>query len=650
MAEHTGDFENEFRREIERVLGAAPETIIMDGNPHRFPIEGHKGKPGFYIGRQGPPESAIFGNWAVDGGAYHRWPDKPLEQMTAVERKQAVAQREKDTARWKKARAELNTEARQTAKTILKYAKPANANHSYLVSKGIRPHGIFTSEKGDLVIPLRNVRGELQSLEFIREDGSKKLLFGGAKKGNFHRIKKAKDAPDTIYIVEGYGTGASVFGATGCETVVAFDAGNLLPVGMEIRKVYPKATIVFCADDDRWTKGNPGIKFAKAAAKATGAFMVSPVFKNLQGKKLTTDFNDLHQREGLEEVRRQVFGEKWVSVKKESKVTNLSGAGCGGVYVREYPPIMWAVRGIIASGVSLFAGKPKHGKSALVLNIAITIATGGKALGVIDVKPGTVLYFALEDTERRVQTRLRKMYPCGDVSLLDNIRLYTRCPPMDDGGLDALDGEIAKYPDTRLVIIDTLKMFRPSDTGKKSIYDKDYDPISQVKTVADKHNVPILFVHHVRKGEAEEIFDTVSGSFGLTGAVDTIMVLERKSNKTDAVLHIQGRDVQLTELALRFYPDTFSWILRGDAHDVQDSEEQQQLYDFLKDETDGKAMGPTEVAKRTGLNASFVKRNLLKFSKHGIVERIDGLYRLLDLREVPVGELGALGLKTPFYE
>lgn len=341
----TGDFETEFRREIERVLGSAPETIVMDGKFYRFSVKGHKGKPGFYIGHRGPPERGGYGNWAADGGKIRYWPDKPLEQMTADERKQAVAQREKDTVQWKKKRAELNAEARRKAETILKHAKPANKNHPYLASKGILPHGIFTSEKGDLVIPLRNVRGELQSLEFIGEDGSKRFLFGGAKKGNFHRIEKAKKAPDRVFVVEGYATGASIHEATGCEVIVGLDAGNLLPVAKNIRAKCPAAHIVICGDDDRWKEDNAGRKGAKVARDAVGADLFFPLFKNLQGKK-TTDFNDLHQREGLEEVRRQVFGEKREPVKREPKTPDEKWE-----YARKaFPPVPFPWR-VLPSGL-----------------------------------------------------------------------------------------------------------------------------------------------------------------------------------------------------------------------------------------------------------------------------------------------------------
>ena len=78
---------------------------------------------------------------------------------------------------------------------------------------------------------------------------------------------------------------------------------------------------------------------------------------------------------------------------------------------KELPPIRYVVPGIIAEGLTLLAGKSKIGKSWLILGTAIAVATGGYALGSIKVDEGDVLYLALEDNERRLQSRLKKLLP-----------------------------------------------------------------------------------------------------------------------------------------------------------------------------------------------------------------------------------------------
>jgi hypothetical protein len=150
----------------------------------------------------------------------------------------------------------------------------------------------------------------------------------------------------------------------------------------------------------------------------------------------------------------------------------------------EIPPIRWAIKGIMAEGVSILAGKPKHGKSILALNICLSVALGTKALGFSETTKGAVLYLALEDTKRRLQGRIRDMISEPDKDLpagtLNNLHIATEWPKMGSGGLTALETEM-KEKSLRMVVIDTLKMFRPPDDTRKRLYDQDYEPIAAVK-------------------------------------------------------------------------------------------------------------------------------------------------------------------------
>jgi putative DNA primase/helicase len=149
-----------------------------------------------------------------------------------------------------------------------------------------------------LLIPIRDLSGQLQALQYIypekREmaDGGKsdKQIFG-SKRGNFHHIGKPSTPTDTIYVAEGYATGATIHQITGQCVVVAFDAGNLLPVGEAIRTRYPQAELVFAADNDvgvtAGTIENPGIHYARQAAIACNGYLLTPTTTR------KADFNDL---------------------------------------------------------------------------------------------------------------------------------------------------------------------------------------------------------------------------------------------------------------------------------------------------------------------------------------------------------------------
>jgi len=286
---------------------------------------------------------------------------------------------------------------------------------------------------------------------------------------------------------------------------------------------------------------------------------------------------------------------------------------------KEFDHIKWAIKGLVVEGVNLLAGKPKCGKSILCLNLAISIATGRKAFDFIDVEKGEVIYLALEDVERRLKDRQNQM--AEEVTTeFDNIKFSTDWPKMGEGGIAKLAIALEKRPNTRLVIIDTLKMFRPAVSTNKKFYDADYEPITRIKKeIADKFNVPVLIIHHLRKSDAEDIFDTMSGSTGLTGATDSNIIFQKGSDSSSATLHVQGRDIESAEYALKLDSGNMTWKFLGDAKDIKSTDNKQKLYDAIK-EAD-KPMSPKELAKTTGIDDGYVRKTLSKLKDEGNIKK-----------------------------
>jgi hypothetical protein len=224
-----------------------------------------------------------------------------------------------------------------------------------------------------------------------------------------------------------------------------------------------------------------------------------------------------------------------------------------------FPEPRWAVPGIIAEGVTVLAGAPKAGKSWLALGLGLACATGGKALGAIAVDAGPALYLALEDTGRRLQTRLRLVL--GPDPAPHSLTLATQCPALPSGG----DAYIAAWLDrnraARLVVIDVLARIRGPVSRDLPAYDADYRAVCRAKAIADHYGVPFVIVHHTRKATAADFLDEVSGTQGVAGAADSVAVLKRVRGKADAILHITGRDVEEAEHALAFAPDIGAWQL-----------------------------------------------------------------------------------------
>lgn len=227
----------------------------------------------------------------------------------------------------------------------------------------------------------------------------------------------------------------------------------------------------------------------------------------------------------------------------------------------DFPEPRWAVPGLVAEGLTILAGAPKLGKSWMALSVALGVASGTPVLGSVPTTGGDVLYLALEDTPRRLKSRLSMLRQGTEAS--PRLTLVTYMPEPDNV-LGLLDEWLSEHPDARLIVVDVFAKIRtraPSDS--RSIYSVDYEDASNLKALADRHRVAIVLVHHTRKMGADDAFDTISGSTGLTGAADTSLVLKRARNATTATLHVTGRDVSESEYALTFDPTTGRWRLDG---------------------------------------------------------------------------------------
>ncbi len=283
----------------------------------------------------------------------------------------------------------------------------------------------------------------------------------------------------------------------------------------------------------------------------------------------------------------------------------------------ELPPVKWAVPGVLPEGVTVLGGKPKIGKSWVGLGLCIAVASGGYALGKIPVEKGRALYLGLEDNQRRFQRRLKKMLPDGNAP--KDLELCTEWPRQDEGGVVALQRWIDKRPDTRLVVVDTLKKFRPKDASNRSLYDVDYEALEPLLPLAAEYGVAMLVVHHLRKLEAADPLDMLSGSTGLSGGVDGALILKRARGEADATLAVDGRDIEEpSELALRWDGELGAWALMGDAAEYRMSEERRKIVELLRNA--GEAFGPKDIAAATELPYGSVRFMLSEMVKDGTVE------------------------------
>jgi len=284
--------EMQFINAIQQSGMTPPSQIIADGDIHRFSSNGKSNdEAGWYVLHDDGIAAGSFGDWRT--GITQTWCADIGRQLTNAEQAahsaRIKAMKDKREADDIKSKAEAKTRANDI------WSKSVSVtDHAYLTKKGVKAYGIKQSNDA-LVIPLR-ADGEIQSLQFINADGTKRFLTDGRIKGCYFSIGKPQDV---IYICEGYATGVSIYEATGAAVVVAFNAGNLLTVSQAIRAKYPTIKLVMCADDDA---NQTGVTKANEAASVVGGYVVIPDFGESRPEK-ATDFNDLHQLKGLEAVK-----------------------------------------------------------------------------------------------------------------------------------------------------------------------------------------------------------------------------------------------------------------------------------------------------------------------------------------------------------
>ena len=217
---------------------------------------------------------------------------------------------------------------------------------------------------------------------------------------------------------------------------------------------------------------------------------------------------------------------------------------------QDFPALAWAVDGLIPEGLSLLVAAPKAGKSWLALAMLLAVASpAGMALGAIKTGPARrVFYIALEDSDRRIQERCRALLD-GDDRIPDLFCYQTRVEP--GTVLATVEAWMRRHPDTALIVIDTLGRVMPPALQGEGAYQRDYRVGAALKARSDaRPGLSVIVLHHDRKAAADDFVDSVSGTHGLAGAADTIMVLARRRQAADAVLKVTGRDVPEDEYAL----------------------------------------------------------------------------------------------------
>ena len=280
---------------------------------------------------------------------------------------------------------------------------------------------------------------------------------------------------------------------------------------------------------------------------------------------------------------------------------------------KQFPPDNWLIDSLITSGLAVLTGASKIGKSWAVLQLTAALDHGGWFLGKLKAKKCDVVYFALEDTPKRIQNRLKKQ---GIEYSFGGSRLETKRMTVS-----ALRAFLTENPQYKVCIIDTFqKMMGIDDLND---YAKTVNGMSALKAIADDLDIAIIVVHHNRKSSEHDSdhMESALGSTGLNATADATLTMRRKRGSPEAALYASGRDIEDAAYTLVWDRDICSWSITGQgALTPSLTEAQQQIVDLL--ESEDRVWTTGEIAEKLGKSKQTISEQATKLEGNGRIEKM----------------------------
>jgi putative DNA primase/helicase len=503
--------------DIEESIEASPGEIIADGTIHRFDVDAVSDKKGWYAAHFTEEMSyAFYGDWSE--GHTYRWHSLKDTVTTPAQSKKLKSAMFEAQKKCNEARALEQSETAKKCKEIWNALPDASDEHPYLKKKGVKAYGIkLHLPYNDLIIPVLS-RDDISSLQSIDVSGKKRFITNGKMSGGYHLIGSLGPL---VLICEGYATGASLYEATGIPTVVAFNAGNLPKVAKELKKEHPDADFIICADNDKWTPGNPGRTKATEAAKILSSIVAYPKFKqpDIDKHGKLTDWNDYHKLHGLSAVL-NLLKPKINKVKRNrsifSDITDLTKNISAPDYLIEELIELDTIGAII--------GASSVGKSFVAISIAASVATG-TMFAEKDVQQGTVLYLAGEGMNGIARRFSGWEQHTGIQIPKGSIHVSHRTIPLDASGASTLLAATEGMDqDIKLVVVDTLARHM---TGEENSNRDMSAFIAAADTIREEHGCAVLIIHHT--GHSNDKSNRARGASAFYASLDFEFIL--KGNK-----------------------------------------------------------------------------------------------------------------------
>ena len=466
--------------------------------------------------------AGIYGDWR-EGYVQHFWSTRSESSMTEEQRahyRRFMAERK---AHYELERAKEREATAQEAWEKLNTLRPA-INHEYLTKKQVSAYDVFVDKYGNLIIPIRNIKGEVRNLQTISASGKKLFMTGGEVEGCFHVIGDKFTKP--TYIAEGYATAATVHKMTGKAVISAFTCGNLHNVIAAFREEFSHP-LVIAADNDRFTKSpitNPGLVHAdKCAAEFANVTVVCPVFRS---NEKGTDFNDLFVDEGEEAVRAQLN----INIHRQELEAPVFYPS--EINPKEIPHRDWLYNNLLLNGyITTFVAAGGTGKSALSIVMAISVALGRPLIEGHTVKKArNVALLNNEDDRDELERRILGVcihYGVDPKELKGKFHVrsgYDSPLMVATGGGDkemrqtAICNELINYViehDIGLIIADPFVSLHDAPENDNSLQN---EVIKVFRRICGIGKAAIMLVAHTRKGNGGDSESSAGDAESLRGA------------------------------------------------------------------------------------------------------------------------------------
>lgn len=264
------------------------------------------------------------------------------------------------------------------------------------------------------------------------------------------------------------------------------------------------------------------------------------------------------------------------------------------LFAEEIPPLHYIVQDLLHEGLWMFGGKSKRGKSWIMLDLAIAAATGAAAFDHFVTAPAPVLYLALEDGKRRVKSRAQRIIPT--MPEVDNLHILYSFPSLNDNAGEVLR-QLMQEHRYRLVIIDVIERLRIGTQSRKGEYSDIYEHFGPLHDLCEEMHAAIILLDHLRKQDAEDMFDQLHGTVAKQGVADGLIVLDRREDENEALLHMRTKEAEDRTIALRFQDYRWDYIGEGDLFKLE--KERQAIMTMLLEEQRPMTIG--EICKTLGI-------------------------------------------------